>query len=106
MKFIHQLRNRFGRFNLDWDFIRGSAALSVGMAVARVLGLAFSLLLAASFSPDDYGIFQYGLMLGLIFCIGTHPFGQHVIARFIAKHSDGGQLTEVSVDRNQLSKGI
>lgn len=69
---------------LDWNFLKGSALLSVGMAAARVMGLGFSLLLAAAFLPAAYGTFQYSLTVALIFGIATQPFGQHVIARFVA----------------------
>ena len=74
--------------SLDWNFIKGSALLSVGTALARVLGLAFSLVLAGAFSPKDFGEIQYALTLALMVSIGTMPFGQHVLARFIGKHND------------------
>lgn len=81
---------------LDWGFIKGSALLSVGTALARALGLAFSLVLAGAFSPGDYGSIQYSLMLALFFSIATQPFGQHVLARFIAKHkNDPQELTRI-----------
>jgi O-antigen/teichoic acid export membrane protein len=71
--------------DLDWNLLRGSAMLSIGMAVARVLGLAFSLVLAAAFSSSDYGEIRYSIALASVVGIGTQPFGQHVIARFISK---------------------
>lgn len=73
---------------LDLNFIRGSAVLSAGTAVARLLGFVFSLVLAGAFSPEDYGAIQYGITLSMIVAISTQPFGQHVLARFIGKCRD------------------
>ena len=81
---------------LDWEFVRGSAVLSVGMAAARALGLAFSLVLARAFTPTDFGTIQYGITLAMTVAIGTMPFGQHVLARFIGKYkADAEQLDRI-----------
>lgn len=74
--------------NFDWNFIKGSTIVSMGVAVARVLGLIFSLVLARAFTPQDYGAVQYALTLANIVCIGTQPFVQHVLARFVGKYKD------------------
>jgi O-antigen/teichoic acid export membrane protein len=70
----------------DWSLIKGSSLLSIGSAIARVLGLAFSLVLAAAFSAKEYGEVRYALAVASIVAIGTMPFGQHVIARFVSKY--------------------
>jgi O-antigen/teichoic acid export membrane protein len=80
----------------DWVFIRGSALLVVGLALGKFLGFAFSLVLAAAFTPGEYGAFQYTITLAMIMAIATQPFGQHVLARFISKHrEDVHQLRQV-----------
>ncbi|MCC7448395.1 MAG: oligosaccharide flippase family protein [Anaerolineae bacterium] len=81
---------------LDWSFIGSSTMLSVGIAVARVLGLAYSLVLARAFSPEDYGYVQYSITLAGVIAIGTQPFVQHVLARFVSKHKDSStELQEI-----------
>lgn len=57
------------------------------MLVARVLGLGFSLILAKVLTPDDFGYIQYALAVASVLAVVAHPFGQHVLARFIS----GGQ---------------
>jgi len=80
----------------DWSLIKGSTLLSVGTAIARILGMAFSLVLAAAFSASDYGEIRYAIAIASIVAIGTMPFGQHVIARFVSKYrSDGDKLDSV-----------
>ena len=80
----------------DWVFIRGSALLVVGLTLGKFLGFAFSLVLAAAFTPGEYGAFQYTITLAMIMAIATQPFGQHVLARFISKHrEDVHQLRQV-----------
>ncbi len=69
---------------MDWSFVRGSAIVSAGMLIARLLGLGFSLILASVFAPEDFGHVQYTLAVAAILAIVVHPFGQHVIARFIS----------------------
>lgn len=72
--------------HLDWVLIKGSAVLSASMVLARVLGLAFSFVLAAALSPSEFGTVQYGITLGQLLAIGAQPFGQHVLARFAGRH--------------------
>ena len=80
----------------DWSLIKGSTLLSIGTAVARILGLAFSLVLAAAFSASEYGQVRYAIAVASIVAIGTMPFGQHVIARFVSKYrSDETKLDSV-----------
>lgn len=80
-------------YKADWSFIRGSTQLSLWLAVARVLGLAFSLVLARVFSPGDYGVIQYSITLATLISIGTEPFGMHVIAQYVAQQKEyAGQL--------------
>lgn len=70
----------------DANLISGSALLSLGMILARVFGLAFSLVLAAALSPEAFGAVQYGLTAGQILAIGAQPFGQHVLAWFVGRY--------------------
>ncbi len=80
----------------DWSLIKGSTLLSIGNAVARILGLTFSLILAAAFSASDYGEVRYAIAVASIVAIGTMPFGQHVIARFVSKYrNDENKLDTV-----------
>ncbi|MBV7338348.1 oligosaccharide flippase family protein [Chloroflexi bacterium TSY] len=78
------LKNRLKE--LDWTFIKGSAALSIGSVIARILGFAYSLVLAAIFLPEEFGAVKYAITLGGIAAIVTQPFGQHVLARFVGLH--------------------
>ncbi len=70
----------------DRKMISGSLMLTVGTMVARVLGLAFSLVLARALSPELFGTIQYSIVLAGVLAIGTQPFAQHVLARFAAKY--------------------
>lgn len=76
---------------LDWNFIKGSTLLSVGTVLSRVLGMAFSLVLARAFLPEEFGAVRYAITLGTIFSVATQPFGQHVLARFIGKYRDDAE---------------
>ena len=80
----------------DWSLLRGSTLLSVGTAIARILGLAFSLVLAGAFPAHEYGQVRYVIAVASIVGIVTQPFGQHVIARFVSKYrSDETKLDSV-----------
>ncbi len=80
--------------SLDWRFIlKGAVLLPFGMGLARILGMAFPLVLAAVFAPEEYGLIQYGITLAMIISIGAQPLGQHVMSRFIGKyHQDRDKL--------------
>jgi O-antigen/teichoic acid export membrane protein len=83
----HRLRQTYHRLrDGDREFLRGAAILSVGIILARLLGIGYSLTLAAVFPAEDYGMVRYGITLGMLTAIITQPFGQHVIARFIGKY--------------------
>jgi O-antigen/teichoic acid export membrane protein len=56
------------------------------MVLARLMGMAFSLVLAGVFLPEEFGAVKYAITLGMLVAIFTQPFGQHVLARFIGKH--------------------
>lgn len=74
-----------GRFQgAGGRFVKSSLLLAVGFAVARVLGLAFSLLLGRVLPAEDYGFIQYSILLAGIFAIGAMPFMQHTFARFLS----------------------
>jgi O-antigen/teichoic acid export membrane protein len=70
----------------DLTFIKGSMVIAIGFAVARVMGLGFSLVLGAVLPADTYGYIQYSIALSLVLNIGTMPFVQHVLARQISIH--------------------
>jgi O-antigen/teichoic acid export membrane protein len=81
---------------MDWNFIKGSTVLSAGTVFSRVLGMAFSLVLARVFIPEEYGAIRYAITLGTMFAVGTQPFGQHVLARFIGKYKhDADKLQSI-----------
>lgn len=71
---------------VDWRFLRSSTMLTLGLAVARILGLAFSLVLARLLQPDLYGYIQYTIALAGVMAMGTQPFGQHMFARLVGKY--------------------
>lgn len=73
---------------LDWNFIRGSSFNSLGIAVARVLGFAFSFFVAQAFSTDEYGRVIYVITLASVVAVLSQPFGQHVMAYFIGKYRE------------------
>ncbi|MBX3083497.1 MAG: oligosaccharide flippase family protein [Anaerolineae bacterium] len=83
---IRALQQRL--INGDWSFLRGSVVVSGGLMVARALGLAYGLVLAHGLKPEGYGYVQYGIALANIMAIVTIPFGQHVMAKYIATHID------------------
>jgi O-antigen/teichoic acid export membrane protein len=71
---------------LDLRFLTSTTVLTVGIALARLFGFGFSLILARTLTPDQYGFIQYSITLGGVIAIGTMPFMQHVMARFIGKY--------------------
>ena len=73
---------------LDWGFIRSSSFNSLGIAIARVLGFAFSFVVARAFSSDEYGRIVYVITLASVVAILSQPFGQHVMAYFIGKYRE------------------
>jgi O-antigen/teichoic acid export membrane protein len=77
--------------SFDWSLIKGSSLVSIGNAIARLLGLAFSLLLAGAFPVEDYGQIRYALAVASIVTIGTMPIGQHVISRFVSKYRNDAE---------------
>ncbi len=70
------------------ELFKSSTIISVGVALARLLGFGFSLVLARLLSPDDYGFIQYTLTLAGLVTMLTLPFGQHVLARYIGNVKD------------------
>ncbi len=86
------LRVRNSVKGLDWSFIRGSSLNSLGIAAARVLGFAFSFVIARAFSSDEYGRVVYVIALGSLVAIASQPFGQHVFAYFIGKYRDSAEM--------------
>lgn len=63
---------------------------------ARVLGVAFSFILAGNFIPKDFGTVQYAIVMSNLLAFGTIPFGQHVVARYIGRNiSDQNNLNRI-----------
>lgn len=94
IQFRNKLTQRLKEF--DWSLVRGSTLISIGTALARVLGLAFSLVLAAVFTSGEYGEVRYAIAVASIVSIITMPFGQHLISRFVSKYrSDATNLNSI-----------
>jgi len=73
------------------EFIRRSSLNSAGIAIARVLGFGFSFVLAKAYAASEYGHVVYVLMLASLLSVLVQPFGQHVMAYYIGKHSSDPQ---------------
>ncbi len=80
-----QLKQQIAGFDLR--FITESGMLAIGIAIARVLGFGFSFILARRLEPESFGYIQYTITLAGIVAIGTQPFVQHVLARFVGKEA-------------------
>lgn len=74
--------------HVNWSFIKTSLSTSVGLAIGRVLGLAFSLILARTLRPADFGVVQYSIALAGLVSVGTQALGQHMFALLIGKNSE------------------
>jgi predicted ATP-grasp superfamily ATP-dependent carboligase/O-antigen/teichoic acid export membrane protein len=82
---------------VDWNLLKGSTLISAGMVLARILGFAFSFVLARAFSPSEYGLIEYAIALAGVVAIGVQPFSQHTMARFISKNQDDPILVAQTV---------
>lgn len=86
-KISFSLTNRF--LLSEWaSIIKGAAILTIGMAIARGMGVLFSVILGAILVPEKFGAVQYTITLGMLLAIFNQPFGQHVFARFISKYKE------------------
>jgi O-antigen/teichoic acid export membrane protein len=96
---VTSLRSIMGRLQKqewDWNLVKGSAILALGMALAGFLGFVFSVVVARAFSPDEFGAIQYAIAIASVVSIGTQPFGQHVIARYVGKYRENNEkLSEI-----------
>lgn len=82
--------------NHDWSFIRSSTLMSVGLAVGRLMGLLFWLVLARLFSNADTGHVRYVITLAELSAMATIPFAMHVVTYFVSRHrSDLAYLRKV-----------
>lgn len=80
------VRARLGALRrADWQFLRGSSLVTLGLTAARVLGFAFSFLLARAFSAEEFGAVQYTITLATLVAIGTVPFAEQVMPWFISR---------------------
>jgi O-antigen/teichoic acid export membrane protein len=88
------LRNRLQ--SSTGRFFKSSILLAGGFAIARVLGLFFSLLLVRVLPAESYGAIQYSILLAGIIAIGTQPLMQHAAARFVSvSRADPERLNRV-----------
>ena len=76
---------------LDWAFIRGSSFNSLGIAISRVLGFAFSFVIAQAFSTEEFGRVTYVITLASVVAVFSQPFGQHVLGYFIGTYRDDAE---------------
>jgi O-antigen/teichoic acid export membrane protein len=76
------------KLGIERKFLQRSFINYIGISLGRVLGLAFSLVLARAYSTSDYGYASYALSLGSLLAVVTQPFGQHVISYLIGKYRD------------------
>jgi O-antigen/teichoic acid export membrane protein len=72
--------------SFDWIFIRGSSLNAVAIAVGRVLGFAFTFMVARNFTTSEFGYVTYVLTTGSIMAFLVKPFGQHVFSSYIGKY--------------------
>ena len=86
---IASLRQRFKI--LDSRFLKSSAILAAGFALARFLGLGFSLLLGRALPAESFGYIQYIILVAGLLSIGTMPFFQHLIARQVSIHRENAE---------------
>lgn len=88
---IQTLRRQASGF--DTRLLTSTTVLTIGIALARLFGFGFSLILARRLTPENYGFIQYSITLGGVLAIGTMPFMQHVMARFIGKYKAESEET-------------
>lgn len=101
-RILHRLR-----YAVDWQFIRGSSMVSIGITVGRIIGFAFSFLLARTLTVDDFGFVQYTITLAKLIAIGTIPFSQQVIAWFISRYQkDDDQLQSAIINSTLMLLGL
>ena len=74
--------------------------MSMGIALARILGFIFSFILARAFTPEDFGFTQYVITLANVVAIGTMPFGQHVMAWFISTYKSDHEKLDLFVSNS------
>lgn len=67
------------------------------MVLARAGGFIVSILQARLFSPSEFGEIQYYIALANVIAVGTVPFGQHVLARYISKNLNNRQALRVNL---------
>jgi O-antigen/teichoic acid export membrane protein len=72
------------------------------MAIGGLLGFVFSMVVARSFSPSEFGAIQYGITVASVVSIGTQPFGQHVIARFIGKYREDTEYLQMILSNSWI----
>jgi O-antigen/teichoic acid export membrane protein len=98
LRYLHRaaslIQRVWQRFTADdAQFVTSSTVLTVGIALARILGFGFSMILTRKLTQADFGFVQYCIILAGIVAVATQPFSQHVLARFISQYKgDQAQL--------------
>src|SRR5512145_2114418 len=69
-------------------WLKVSALNTIAIAVARVMGVAFSFILASAYSSSEYGYATYVISVASVVAIITQPFGQHVVPFLIGKYTN------------------
>lgn len=67
------------------------------MIIARAVGFGVSILQARLFNPTEFGEVQYAITIAGVLAIGTQPFGQHVLARYIGQHRNTPEILRVKL---------
>lgn len=75
--------------SLAWaPWMKSSLYNSIAIALARVMGIAFSFMLARAYSSSEFGYVTYVLSVANLVAIVTQPFGQHVLPFIIGRYHD------------------
>lgn len=74
---------------IDWKYVRGASFSSGAMLVGRVLGFAFTLIVANIFDVTAYGSILYVIAISELISLLIKPFFQHVIAYYLARSNAG-----------------
>jgi O-antigen/teichoic acid export membrane protein len=99
---LAKVANEMKKPVIDLDFLKGSAVISMGTAIANALGLAFSIAIADAFPSSDFGKVQYFIALSAFVAIATQPFGQHTIARFVGKYKKDPEKLQIIISNSMI----
>ncbi len=91
---------------LDWQFIRGSSGIMMGITLARILGFSFSFLLARTLAPDAFGSVQYTITLATLVAILTVPFAEQVMPWFLSHYRDDAEKQVAAISSGAVLLGV